>query len=128
MPKIALSALTMVMVLLMSPPVQAVNTQFLLLDPIRYFTEEDWEIESDAAVDAAENHADGITKTWENADTKQSGTITPLRTYTNDKDEKCRTLRFTNRKQELTSAMTIEGCRNSGGDWYIGAATKIKTQ
>jgi hypothetical protein len=128
MPRIATSALTMVMALLLSAPALAVNSQFLLLDPIRYFTDEDWEIESEAAVDAAENHADGVARSWENRATNQSGTITPLRTYNNDKGEKCRTLHFTNRKQELTSAMTIEGCQGANGDWYISGATRIKTQ
>jgi len=114
--------------LLLTTPVLAVNTQFLLRDPIRYFTDEDWQIESDAAVKAAENNADGTSLAWENPTTGQSGTITPLRAYENNEGEQCRTIHFTNSYKEFTSAMTIEGCKNSSGEWYMSGATPRKTE
>jgi len=128
MPNTKAITLSSLAALLLTTPALAVNTQFLLRDPIRYFTDEDWQIESDAAVNAAENNADGSSLSWENPETGQSGTITALRAYENSKGEKCRTIHFTNSYREFTSAMTIEGCKNSSDEWYMSSATPRKAE
>ncbi len=128
MTKLVFSAATLSLILLTTPALAGINAQFLLLDPIRFFTDADWEIENETAVAAAENNADGETSTWENKDTGQSGTITPLRSYTNKKSETCRAIRFTNRKDELTSENTILACKQADGDWYISDAAQMKLE
>ena len=60
-------------------PSHAVNLRWLEYSPVRYFSDEDWELARAAADDALQNRPDGEAVEWHNEKTGHLGRSTPLR-------------------------------------------------
>ncbi len=85
---------------------------------MKEFTEEDWRM-ADAAFDAAIDHnADGEVESWDNPKTQNSGSITPVRTFTNANGEKCRLIEIVNRAKKQQSKFRLSFCRGEGNMWH----------
>ena len=74
----------------------AANLRFLEYSPARYFTDKDWEMGKEKAREALDKGEDGVTVSWENPDSKNSGKYTPSDTTTVD-GKTCRSLRIEHR-------------------------------
>ena len=72
---------------------KSANLRFLDYSPARYFTDKDWEMGKVKAREALDNGEDGVTVSWDNPDSKNSGQYTPMDTTTVD-GKACRSLRI----------------------------------
>lgn len=95
----------------------AVNLQFLKYDPVQYFTEEDWRLASEVFEQAMNGNPDGVLSSWENPESGNSGTITPLETYRNNDGMRCRTATVRNRARHLEDEYTFKFCKGDDGVW-----------
>ncbi len=108
------STLTMVLI---APGASGQNMDFLALDPLRFFTEEDYKLAEQTAIDALDNNADGAGSDWENPESGNSGTITPLATIKNKQGETCRKVKILDRTPGLSGEDTLYVCKGSDTRW-----------
>ena len=94
----------------------ASNLRWLDNAPVRYFTDKDWELLNTARNRALSEAKDGETVSWENPESKSSGSLTPLSTYSSG-GLKCRSLEISNKAIGSTGNTIFEFCQNSGGKW-----------
>jgi surface antigen len=94
------------------------NIRFLKDAPIEKMTQEDLAILLKSSNATLSRNADGETSGWTNPKTGASGTVTPLRSFT-QKGMKCREARYTNHAAGLNGSGTYTLCRVSSGDWKL---------
>lgn len=100
--------------------VQALDLTFLDQAPIRFFNAEDMKLMSGAADKALDKAKDGEDIRWSNDQTGNSGTITPVRSFTRQGND-CRRLRVVNLASKATrgsSTSNVDFCMVDG-TWKI---------
>ena len=94
----------------------AYNLRWLNYSPVRFFTDQDWELATEAGRKALNEAADGETVSWENTATGASGTLSPLSTSSGEAG-KCRRLRISNNANGVSSGAVYEFCQRPDGTW-----------
>jgi surface antigen len=112
--------ITSITMVLLSTSTFAAHWDFLQYDPLRFLTESDWKLSNETFVKAFNDNPDGVTSTWHNPETGASGTVTPLSSYQNDKDEQCRKVVTEDRVKSFENEYTFDACRSADGNWRIG--------
>ena len=114
------SAIMVILVLAygFSTPTYALNWQFLKYSPISFFNDEDWRLLRETGLDALNNQADGITVSWENPQTQNSGTITLVKTYEKE-GSTCRQAKLFNKGGGQTGTSVFDFCRNADETWQV---------
>ncbi len=98
---------------------QAVSPWSWLKDtPASRFTEQDWTLMRAANVEALEHGADGTETRWENPETGNTGSITPLNT-SEDENGTCREARIVNHAGQASGDSTYRFCRQADGSWMV---------
>lgn len=92
--------------------------RWLDTSPVRFFTDEDWEMLRATAREALDNGADGTEVSWKNADTDVSGTIMVMNTY-EENGLRCRKTKFLNHARGLTGGGIYRLCKVADGKWKI---------
>lgn len=103
-----------------SPTAHALNLTFLDQAPIRFFNETDIERMSNAADKALDETTDGEAVQWKNDKTGNSGTITPVRSYSRQGQD-CRRLRIESQARLATrgsATSNVDLCKVEGA-WKI---------
>lgn len=112
----ALASITM-----FSQALSASQLRWLNYSPVRYFTDQDWEIAKNAARDALNEGEDGVTVNWNNPDSKNYGSLTPLSTSQKN-GRTCRELKIENHANNMDGSAVYEFCQKPDGKW--GAVEK----
>ena len=94
------------------------NMRFLKDAPIEKMTQEDLALLLKNSNEALTRNADGETSGWANAKTGASGTVTPLRSFT-QKGMKCREAEYTNHAAGLNGGGRYTLCRVADGSWKL---------
>ena len=93
------------------------NLRFLEYSPARYFTDKDGEMGKVKAREALDKGEDGVTVSWDNPDSKNSGQYTPMDTTTVD-GKACRSLRIEHRAYNgLQGNVVYQFCKKPDGTW-----------
>jgi surface antigen len=100
----------------------AYNLRFLNYSPVRYFSEQDWKLANTAVRKALNETKDGETLSWENPETKCSGTVTPITTETRNQVT-CRELKIENYAKGLSGSANYRFCREPDGKWAVQQGT-----
>ena len=106
------------LLLLSTQSASAYNLRWLNYSPVRFFTDQDWELATQAGRQALNETADGGTVPWENKSTGASGTLSPLSTSSRE-GAKCRTMRISNSANGLTGSAVYEFCQRPDGTWGV---------
>jgi len=85
----------------------------------RTLDERDRQQAEQVAQDTLENNPDGVSSTWNNPDSGNSGTITPANTYETAEGEDCRDFESTITVDGETEAAQGRACRQPDGSWLI---------
>ena len=94
------------------------NFTFLKDAPIQKMTRADTDLMMKTWNEALDRNADGGMSGWTNPQTGASGTVTPLRTFT-QKGMKCREAEYTNHAGGFNGAGKFTLCRQRDGAWRI---------
>ena len=86
--------------------------------PASRFTEQDWALMRAAHAEALEYGADGSETRWENPESGNTGSITPL-TTTEGENGTCREARIVNRSGPASGDSTHRFCRQADGAWMV---------
>jgi surface antigen len=86
--------------------------------PASRFTEQDWALMRAAHAEALEHGADGTETRWENPQSGNTGSITPLNT-TEGENGVCREARIVNRAGNASGDSTYVFCRQGDGSWMV---------
>jgi len=95
--------------------------RWLNYSPVRYFTDADWDIAKTAARNALNDGKDGVTVNWDNPESKNHGSLTPLSTNLKN-GTTCRHLKIENHANGLSGMAVYEFCKKPDGKW--GAVSK----
>jgi hypothetical protein len=114
--------------LALSSSTLALNMDFLRLDPLRFYTQEDFRISEQTAIEALDNNADNVSSEWENPESGNSGVITPLSTFNNKKGETCRTVKIVDRTEALSGEDTVHVCKEADSGWRIIGHARSKVE
>jgi surface antigen len=100
--------------------VQGLNLTFLDQAPMRFFNEEDLKLLSDASDQALDEATDGESVDWSNESTGNSGSLTPVNSFTRQGKD-CRRLEVISQATKATrgSARTLVDFCKVGGAWKI---------
>jgi surface antigen len=107
--------------------VSSYNLGFLRHSPARHFSEQDWEMANAAIGKALHEKKDGETVSWENPQTKSSGTVTPIMTET-EADMTCRQLKIENRARGMSGNVIYRFCREPDGKWAVQSGASAKPE
>ena len=97
-------------------PAVANELRWLNYSPVRYFTDQDWEMAKSAARQALNDAKDGETVEWKNPKSQNYGSLTPL-SSTNKKGTTCRELKIVNHANHLDGSSVYEFCQKPDGKW-----------
>ena len=118
--------LQVILLCLLSSSVFAVNLRFLQYSPVEYFTDEGWRLMRETVQQALNKESNGATVEWENSDTKASGSITPLKTFT-DNDMPCRETKVFNSAKKQTGTSTFIFCKKGEDEiWKLASPPRKK--
>lgn len=112
------SAITAMVAIFLSVPVQSQTYKWLDTSPIKFFTDQDWEIMRSTARQTLDGADDGTTATWSNPETEASGSITVINTY-EEEGRRCRRTKFFNSARGLTGSGIFRLCKIEDGSWKI---------
>ena len=101
-----------------SVPVSGQGYRWLDTSPIKFFSDEDWELMRSTARKTLDDARDGTTANWSNPETDASGSITVISTYEED-GRRCRKTKFYNSVRGLTGSGIFRLCRIEDGTWKI---------
>ncbi len=96
----------------------ALNLKWLEFSPVKYFTEEDWQLLRQAARTALEDKEDGESVKWRNEESGHYGSMTPISHLQVD-GRLCRDLVIRNFAGGVNGGGTYRICRMEDGDWKI---------
>jgi surface antigen len=99
---------------------------FLRDAPVGYFTPDDFVLMQTATSAVLTGTDRGITKSWHNPATGNSGSITLLASFTSTEGRDCKRLRVENHTQEISGSSTVKVCRFPDGGWLIDSSAKPK--
>lgn len=94
----------------------AANLRWLNYSPVRFFTDQDWDIATAAGRQALNDTEDGVTVEWKNPASSHYGSLTPLSTATKD-GMTCRQLKIVNHANNLDGSSVYEFCKKPDGTW-----------
>ena len=109
-------------VMLFPLAVSAFNLRFMSDDPLKEFTEEDWQIANGAFDAAIDHNADAEAETWENPKTGSSGSVTPLKTFKDPDGGTCRLMQIINQAKRQQSQYSMSFCRGDDNMWHHSGA------
>ena len=98
------------LILLFISNTYAVNFQYLRYSPIASFTSEDFELMQEAGYQALNEYEDGKVIKWENPETQNSGSITPLNSSTID-GLQCRKVKIVNQAKNKYNESSFTFCK-----------------
>lgn len=107
---------TAMLIGLVAQPLLASNLRWLNYSPVRFFTDQDWEIATAAGRKALNETKDGETVSWENPKSGHFGSLTPLGTATRN-GATCRQLRIVNNAKGMMGSSIYEFCQKPDGKW-----------
>ena len=81
--------------------------------------EQDIQQAEQVAQDTLENNPDGVSSTWNNPDSGNSGSIVPANTYETAEGEDCRDFESTITVDGKTEVAQGRACRQPDGSWLI---------
>ena len=118
MKKLIFLALT-ASVLVASQSLMAFQLRWLNFSPVSYFTDKDWEIAKETARNALDNTADGETVSWDNPDSKNRGSMTPVSTSNVD-GKSCRAMKIENHSRNgMSGSGVYDFCKDAENKWRI---------
>lgn len=85
----------------------------------RQLDERDMEQAEQTAQDSLENNPSGVSSTWSNPDSGNSGSVTPTNTYQTAEGEDCREFESTVNADGKTETTVGQACRQPDGSWMI---------
>lgn len=98
----------------------ALDLAFLNQAPIRYMSDADVKLMETAVTEVLDQAADGGRSDWQNEETGHSGSVTAVRSFS-DNGMSCRTIQIDNRVPQATQgggSSTHDLCK-VGGEWKI---------
>jgi surface antigen len=99
----------------------ATDLRWLNYSPVRFFTDQDWELALAAGRTALGEAEDGVTIEWRNPNSGNHGSLTPLSTAEKNGTQ-CRDLRIVNHANRTNGSAVYEFCLQPNGNWAaIGA-------
>lgn len=117
----SLSRILAVLLLLVPVVSGAVNLRWLEYSPVRYFSDEDWELARGAADEALQNRADGEAAEWHNPRTGHSGRAVPRRSLERE-GRPCRELAVENQARGMFGRSVFLFCLQPSDEWKIEPA------
>ncbi len=111
-------ATTLSLLFMLSSNSLAVNMQFLKYSPVSDFTAEDFEMLQNTGKAALKENKDGVSSEWKNAESKNSGIITPLKTLEID-GMHCRKTKIENHTETRSGNATFTFCKTSDNKWKL---------
>ena len=104
--------------ILISASAQSQTYKWLDTSPIKFFTDQDWELMRSTARRTLDKADDGTTAAWSNPETEASGSITVINTY-EEEGRRCRKTKFFNSARGLTGTGIFRLCKVEDGTWKI---------
>lgn len=104
---------------LTTPAVYAVNWMFLEDSPAAHFTDEDWRLIAVLGESALEQQQDGEMGEWDNPESGNSGSITPVKSYKSADGQPCRKLKVVERAKGMVEESTVDLCKPDNGEWVL---------
>ena len=99
----------------------AYNLNFLKHSPARHFSKDDWTLAKEAVDKALNETKDGVTVSWNNPQSNNSGSVTPIQT-TSNAGLTCRKLQIENVAKQVSGGATYEFCQQADGTWALKQA------
>jgi surface antigen len=104
------------MVLGIAAPSEAFNTRFLRYSAISRFNKKDMTLLKETAKKALDEAPDNTVLDWNNAESGNSGSAQPLRTYQKGSST-CRLVKFTNQHKDIKGVTKHTLCKQTSGEW-----------
>ena len=105
-----------VFLFLLTEPLFASNLRWLNYSPVRFFTDQDWNLATEAGRKALNDSADGETVKWNNPQSGSHGSLTPISTSTLD-GQRCRKLKIENSASNMQGSSIFDFCLKADGKW-----------
>jgi len=102
--------IVLILMLILSSNLYAVNMQFLKYSPVAEFTSDDFAMLQAAGVKALNDNVDGKSNEWKNPETNNSGSITPLDSSVID-GMQCRKTKITNQTETNKGEVIFTFCK-----------------
>jgi 17 kDa outer membrane surface antigen len=99
---------------------------FLRDAPVGYFISDDFILMQTATSIVLSGTDRGISKSWHNPATGNSGSITLLASFTSTEGRDCKRLRVENHAEEISGSSTVTVCRFPDVGWLIDSSAKSK--
>lgn len=97
-------------------PLAAQATNVFGDSPMAYFTKDDHAMSKAAIKEALESAPDGKAVTWANPESKAAGSVTPLKTTT-ENGMSCRLTQFENEAKGKKGRLRYKLCKTTEGSW-----------
>ncbi|MCB1792117.1 MAG: hypothetical protein KDJ24_17565 [Gammaproteobacteria bacterium] len=107
------------------PTCLAVGYSWLNDAPVRYFSDQDWDMMNANMQRALDEAADGETLLWQNDASGNHGSAMPTTGFDRD-GQRCRTLVIMNQARRLTGGGTYDFCLGADGSWQAMNAPKLR--
>ena len=118
MKKLSALLITAAVAIFVSATARSQTYRWLDTSPIKFFTDQDWEIMRSTARRTLDDAKDGTTANWSNPETEASGSITVISTY-EEEGRRCRKTKFFNSARGLTGSGIFRLCKVEDGTWKI---------
>jgi surface antigen len=105
-------------------PAYGQNFHFLNNSPVRFFSEQDWEIFKRTGREVLEDVPEGETRDWENPESGHSGSIKALRSYQDAGGQTCRRVEIVNRAKGQIGRSRQTLCKQADGHWAFVQSSK----
>lgn len=96
----------------------ASNMRFLEFSPSAFFTEKDWELLRETAKNLLNDHKDGESMSWKNAENGHNGKLTLLKTF-KEFGTTCRSMEVFSDATEVRATRVVNMCKNKEGRWKV---------
>ncbi len=97
-------------------PIFASDLRWLNYSPVRFFTDQDWDLAKEAGRKALNKTEDGDAVKWANPKSSSHGSLTPLSTSSVG-GKKCRMLKIENYANNLQGSSIYKFCQKGDGKW-----------
>lgn len=104
--------------LIVAFPTYGVNWRQLRYAPVNYFTESDWSLFKETAIEVLENRKVGTMTEWENPETGHRGSFTLLTRFELE-GQPCGKVKIFNSANGFTGESVFNLCKTNEGEWKI---------
>ena len=118
MKKLSTLLIAAAIVMFISASAQSQAYRWMDTSPLKFFTDQDWDLMRSTARRTLDNADDGTTATWSNPETGASGSITVINTY-EEEGRRCRKTKFFNSARGLTGTGIFRLCKVEDGTWKV---------